>query len=172
MERTIAQASNATQITANSNGTAKASGRAIDRPSVRPGPAKLATVRPYSGTARRIRTWTCTQYPPVPDLDREPEQGERQRDDDERDEDPEGRLLVVEDGEDAEQADLHGGEEVHAVVEQPLLVHTVLPEAIDLVRRGPGLGRVGCGGHGGGPLGGDVAVLMDRVARRAGSSAT
>ena len=62
LDRTNAQASNATHITANSRGTAKASGRAIDSPSVRPGPAKLATVRPYSGTARLTRTWTCTQY--------------------------------------------------------------------------------------------------------------
>ena len=94
--RTNVQASSATRITANSSGTAKASGRA--------------------------------------------NQGER-------DEDPEGRLLVVEDGEDAEQPDLHGGEEVHAVVEQPLLVQGVLPEAVELIR----VGRVGRSIHDGGP---------------------
>src|SRR5689334_17956863 len=87
---------------------------------------------------------------PVPDLDHEPEQGERQRNQSERDDDPEGGLLVVEDGEDTEQPDLHGGEEIHAVVEEPLLVLAVLPEAIDLVRMGRGFGRVGCSGHGGG----------------------
>jgi hypothetical protein len=47
-------ANRATKVAANSSGTASASGRPIDSPSVLPGRAKAATVRAYSGTARRI----------------------------------------------------------------------------------------------------------------------
>ena len=52
----ITHANNAIQVAANTRGTAKASGWAIASPFVRPGAAKAATVRPYSGTSLRIRS--------------------------------------------------------------------------------------------------------------------
>jgi hypothetical protein len=48
------QANNATQVAPNNRGTASANGRERDSPSLRPGPANAASVRPYSGTARLI----------------------------------------------------------------------------------------------------------------------
>jgi len=50
--RANTQATRATQVTANRTGTAKASGREMASPSVRPGTANPARVRPDSGTNR------------------------------------------------------------------------------------------------------------------------
>ncbi len=57
-ERASIQPNSATQVAANSRGTAKASGREIDNPSLRPGAANAATVLAYSGTARLMRSLT------------------------------------------------------------------------------------------------------------------
>jgi hypothetical protein len=88
----------------------------------------------------------------MPDLDAEPEKRERDGDRRERGEHARRRLLVVEDGEDRQQAHLNGREEIEPIVKQPLLVHAVLPEAIDLFGRegdigfgARSVGQVGCG---------------------------
>ena len=56
--RASTQPNSATQVAANNRGTAKASGREIDSPSLRPGAANAATVRAYSGTTCLIRSFT------------------------------------------------------------------------------------------------------------------
>src|SRR5262245_30493866 len=61
-ERASTQPNSATQVAANSTGIANASGRPIDSPSFRPAAANAATVRAYSGTARRMCSKTWTQY--------------------------------------------------------------------------------------------------------------
>ena len=51
----------------------------------------------------------------------------------ERDENPGCRFLVVEDGEHAEEPDLHPREVIQPIVKQLLLVHPMLPHPVDFV---------------------------------------
>jgi hypothetical protein len=101
--------------------------------------------------------------PPVPHLDPKPQEVECERGGRERDEHADGRLLVVEDSEDAEQNDLDRGEVVQPVVEQPLLVQPVLPQPVDLVRVSRGLGFGEWRGHGGVTVGRRTNRDQDRV---------
>ncbi len=70
---------------------------------------------------------------PVLHLDPEPEQRQGEGRDGEREKNPGCRFLVVEDGENAKQPDLHPREVIQPIVKQLLLVHRMLPHPVDFI---------------------------------------